>query len=207
LYLFNAWTIDLNRKVREVRDRFTKGANNDKILTLDISPLTVAWCATYEGGDKDTSSYSNDGNNGSQENEGKQQEDARFVIDTIDTIDTIDNGKDRIANNDTHAATDTSHITEQPQTSIMSKMSIMSTSEAPHSNLISIGRIQSYNELAIDRCSSECKRLDFNPKRKVNNNVKKYRPVSKVRLKIENEPLYLLLKTEGVLEMDLSIER
>jgi hypothetical protein len=54
----------------------------------------------------------------------------------------------------------------------------------------------------LDRCSSECKRLDFRPRQKINdslNRVKKYRPVSKERLKIENEPLYLRLKTEGIL--------
>jgi hypothetical protein len=57
----------------------------------------------------------------------------------------------------------------------------------------------------LDRCSSECKRLDFRPRQKINDSldsVKKYRPVSKERLKIENEPLYLRLKTEGVLVGD-----
>lgn len=53
----------------------------------------------------------------------------------------------------------------------------------------------------LDRCSSECRRLDFNARQKVNDSldsVKKYRPVSKDRLKIENEPLYLRLKKEGI---------
>jgi hypothetical protein len=61
----------------------------------------------------------------------------------------------------------------------------------------------------LDRCSSECKRLDFNSKGKINDSldsVKKYRPVSKERLKIENEPLYLRLKTEGVLLGDGSLD-
>jgi hypothetical protein len=61
----------------------------------------------------------------------------------------------------------------------------------------------------LDRCSSECKRLDFRPRQKINdslNSVKKYRPVSKERLKIENEPLYLRLKTEGVLLGDDSLD-
>jgi hypothetical protein len=52
----------------------------------------------------------------------------------------------------------------------------------------------------LDR-SSECSRLDFNARQKVNdslNGVKKYRPFSKDRLKIENEPLYLRLKKEGI---------
>jgi len=49
----------------------------------------------------------------------------------------------------------------------------------------------------LDRCSSEYKRLDFRPRQKINDSldsVKKNRPVSKERLKIENQPLYLLLK-------------
>jgi methylase of polypeptide subunit release factors len=36
--------------------------------------------------------------------------------------------------------------------------------------------------------------------------VKKYRPVSKERLKIENKPLYLRLKTEGILLGDGSLD-
>jgi len=53
----------------------------------------------------------------------------------------------------------------------------------------------------LDRCSSECRRLDFRPQQKINDSldsVKNYRPVLKERLKIENQPLYLRLKTEGV---------
>ncbi|MFY9797946.1 MAG: hypothetical protein WB988_23500 [Candidatus Nitrosopolaris sp.] len=48
--------------MREVRDRFTKGANNDKILILSISPLVLAWRAIYAGG---AITYSNDGGSGS----------------------------------------------------------------------------------------------------------------------------------------------
>lgn len=54
----------------------------------------------------------------------------------------------------------------------------------------------------LDRCSSEGRRLDFRPRQKINDSldrVKKYRPVSKDRLKVENEPLYLRLKTECIL--------
>ena len=46
------WSVGANRRVRQVRDRFTKGAN-DKILILSISPLVLAWRATYAGGGKD----------------------------------------------------------------------------------------------------------------------------------------------------------
>jgi len=101
------WSVGTNRKVREVRDRLIKGANNDKILIISISPLVLAWRATYVGGDKDVSTNSNDGdsgNAGSQEIEGKQQQDVVSAGDTIDTIDTIDNDKSGTAVND--AATD-----------------------------------------------------------------------------------------------------
>jgi hypothetical protein len=61
----------------------------------------------------------------------------------------------------------------------------------------------------LDRCNSECKRLDFRPRQKINDSldsVRRYRPVSKERLKIENEPLYLRLKTEGILLGDGSLD-
>jgi hypothetical protein len=61
----------------------------------------------------------------------------------------------------------------------------------------------------LDGCNSECKRLDFRPRQKINDSldsVKKYRPVSKERLKIENQPLYLLLKNEGILLGDGSLD-
>jgi hypothetical protein len=88
---------------------------------------------TYTGDDKDASTYTNDGNSdsgSSQESEGKQQQDTRFVIDTIDTND---DDKDRITYNDTSRAADSGHINDDPDTSIMSKMSIMSTADASHS--------------------------------------------------------------------------
>jgi hypothetical protein len=61
----------------------------------------------------------------------------------------------------------------------------------------------------LDRCSSEYKRLDFRPRQKINDSldsVEKNRPVSKERLKIENQPLYLLLKKEGILLGDGSLD-
>jgi hypothetical protein len=54
----------------------------------------------------------------------------------------------------------------------------------------------------LDKCRSECRRLDFNPRQKINDSldsVKNYLPVSKVRLKTENERLYSRLKTEDIL--------
>ncbi|MFZ0513020.1 MAG: hypothetical protein WAM14_15535 [Candidatus Nitrosopolaris sp.] len=70
-------------------------------------------------------------------------------------------------------------------------------------NVRTLSRTDVFNLIMnwLDRCSSECRRLDFNPRQKVNDSldsVKKYRPVSKDRLKIENEPLYLRLKEEGI---------
>jgi hypothetical protein len=78
-------------------------------------------------------------------------------------------------------------------------------------NVRKLPRSDVYNLIMnwLDRCSSECRRLDFNPRQKVNDSldsVKKYRPVSKDKLKIENEPLYLRLKKEGILLGGLSIE-
>jgi replicative DNA helicase Mcm len=129
------WSVGSNRRVRQVRDRFTKGANNDKIRILSISPLVLAWRESYTGGDKDALNYTNDGDSGcssNQESEGEQQQQqAEFVIDTIDTIDS---DKDGIASNeaatDRITATDFSPISEERQTSIMSNMSIkVNTSE------------------------------------------------------------------------------
>ena len=49
------WDIRSNRKVRQIRDKFTKpkGPRDDRILILSIKPLTLAWRETYQGGDKD----------------------------------------------------------------------------------------------------------------------------------------------------------
>jgi DNA replicative helicase MCM subunit Mcm2 (Cdc46/Mcm family) len=47
------WHVKTNIKVRQIRNKFTKGPKNDKILILNISPLVLAWRETYEGSDKD----------------------------------------------------------------------------------------------------------------------------------------------------------
>jgi hypothetical protein len=71
-------------------------------------------------------------------------------------------------------------------------------------NVMKLPRSDVFNLIMnwLDRCSSECRRLDFRPRQKINESldrVKKYHPVSKDRLKIENGPLYLRLKKEGIL--------
>lgn len=71
-------------------------------------------------------------------------------------------------------------------------------------NVRRLSRSEAFNLVMnwLDRCGSDCKRLDFNPRQKIKeslDNVKKYRPVSKEKLKIRNEPLYLRLKTDGVI--------
>lgn len=71
-------------------------------------------------------------------------------------------------------------------------------------NVKKLSRSQVFNLVInwLNRCNSECKRLDFNPTHKVNdalNSVRKYCPVSKDRLKIENEPFYILLKKEVII--------
>jgi hypothetical protein len=59
----------------------------------------------------------------------------------------------------------------------------------------------------LDKCSSECRRLHFNPRQKINESlesVKNYRPVSIDKLETENELLYLRLKSEGILSENVS---
>ncbi|MGA8084720.1 MAG: hypothetical protein WB988_22940 [Candidatus Nitrosopolaris sp.] len=110
------WSVGTNRRVGEVLDRFTKGANNDKILILSISPLVLAWRATYAAGDRDTAMYSDDDG---QESQREQQQDAGFVSDTIDKIDKIDIDKDGISGSDAAtdpiSATDFNPISEERQ--------------------------------------------------------------------------------------------
>jgi hypothetical protein len=71
-------------------------------------------------------------------------------------------------------------------------------------NVRRLSRSEAFNLVMnwLDRCSVEGKRLDFNPRQKIKgslDSVKKYRPVSKDKLKIRNEPLYLRLITGGIL--------
>src|SRR5215467_189676 len=78
-------------------------------------------------------------------------------------------------------------------------------------NVRTLSRSELFNLVMnwLDRCSSEYKRLDFRPRQKINDSldsVKKNRPVSKERLKIENQPLDLLLKKEGILLGDGSLD-
>jgi hypothetical protein len=59
----------------------------------------------------------------------------------------------------------------------------------------------------LDKCGSECRRLDFNPRQKINESldrVRKYFPVSIDKLKVENELLYLLLKRECIMSENVS---
>ncbi|MFY9795989.1 MAG: hypothetical protein WBF33_33765 [Candidatus Nitrosopolaris sp.] len=54
----------------------------------------------------------------------------------------------------------------------------------------------------LDRCSSECRHLDFNARQRINeafNRVGNYRPVSRGKLKEENNALHLRLEREGVI--------
>jgi DNA replicative helicase MCM subunit Mcm2 (Cdc46/Mcm family) len=47
------WNVETNRKVRDIRDKFIKGPKDDRILRLNISPLTLAWKETYIGNETD----------------------------------------------------------------------------------------------------------------------------------------------------------
>jgi len=87
--------------VRQVRDRFTKVANNDKILIISISPLVLAWHTIYDGDDKDAITHCNDGEGGGGISNGEFE---------IDTLDTLDNDKNGIIGNE--AATDTITATD-----------------------------------------------------------------------------------------------
>jgi hypothetical protein len=88
--------------VRQVRDRFTKGANNDKILIISISLLVLAWHTIYDGDEKDAITRCNDGEGGGGISKGEFE---------IDMIDTIDNDKNGIIGNE--AATDTITATDK----------------------------------------------------------------------------------------------
>jgi len=76
-------------------------------------------------------------------------------------------------------------------------------------NVRKLSRSDVFNQVMhwLDKCSSECRRLDFNPRQKINDSldsVKKYRPVSIDKLKTENEFLYLRLKRDGILSEKVS---
>jgi hypothetical protein len=77
------WSVGTNRRVRQVRDRFTKGANNDKILILSISPLVLAWRATYAGDDKDALNYSNGGDSGCGSSRESEREQPQAEFDSV----------------------------------------------------------------------------------------------------------------------------
>ena len=97
--------------MRQVRDRFTKVANNDKILIISISPLVLAWHTIYDGDDKDAITHCNDGEGGGATSNGEFE---------IDPLDTLDNDKNGIIGNeaatDTITATDSNPISEECQT-------------------------------------------------------------------------------------------
>jgi hypothetical protein len=76
-------------------------------------------------------------------------------------------------------------------------------------NVKKLSRSDAFNLIMhwLDKCSSECRRLDFNPRQKINESldrVKNYRPVSIDKLKTENELLYLQLKRDGILSDNVS---
>ena len=66
------------------------------------------------------------------------------------------------------------------------------------SRLESFGTIRSW----LDKCDSVC-RLDFNPKQKIDaalDRADNYRPVSRDKLKEENNLLYGRLESEGIIQ-------
>ncbi|MGC2575575.1 MAG: hypothetical protein WA364_29060 [Candidatus Nitrosopolaris sp.] len=97
--------------MRQVRDRFIKVANNDKILIISISPLVLAWHTIYDGDDKDAITHCNDSEGGGGTSNGEFE---------IDTLDTLDNDKNGIIGNeaatDTITAADSNPISEECQT-------------------------------------------------------------------------------------------
>jgi DNA replicative helicase MCM subunit Mcm2 (Cdc46/Mcm family) len=54
------WNVRTNIKVRYIRDKFTKGQRDERILILNISPLTLGWRETYTGGDKEVTVIDNE---------------------------------------------------------------------------------------------------------------------------------------------------
>ena len=54
----------------------------------------------------------------------------------------------------------------------------------------------------LDRCAMQCKRLDFNPRTKINDaikSVKSYPPKTPDKLRVDNPPLYTRLEKEGII--------
>lgn len=46
------WNVRTNFKIRQIREKFTKGLRDERILILSLHPLTLAWRETYTGDDK-----------------------------------------------------------------------------------------------------------------------------------------------------------
>jgi hypothetical protein len=69
--------------------------------------------------------------------------------------------------------------------------------------MLEVSRFETFNTIKswLDKCNSVY-RLDFNPTQKINtalDRVGNYRPVSCVKLKEENNLLYVRLKEKGVI--------
>jgi MoxR-like ATPase len=91
------WSVATNRRVRAIRDRYSKGANDDEIIIFSDTPLVIAWRATYAGNDKDKAVNSNNrGNSDSNSRRlASEEEQQRAVESKIDKIDKIDVDKAR----------------------------------------------------------------------------------------------------------------
>jgi hypothetical protein len=129
------WSVETNKKVRYIRDRFTKGPNpfRDQILTLSISPLVLAWRNTYEGDDNDAVTDSNDGSS-SQESEcskGRQHD----IVSVNDLTDLTDQRDGRTAINDAGTdkivGTNSNPVNKEPGGSVGSIRSVRSVESEP----------------------------------------------------------------------------
>jgi hypothetical protein len=80
-----------NRKLREIRDRFLKLEDN-RILIISYSPLTLAWKDSYKGGvvDNSPSQISEDKNNDGYGHSKIGQQDSTRKVFESDTSDTSD---------------------------------------------------------------------------------------------------------------------
>jgi DNA replicative helicase MCM subunit Mcm2 (Cdc46/Mcm family) len=109
------WNVRTNRKVRQIRDKFTKGPRDDRILILGISPLTIAWHDTYTGGDKEVSinvdaidDYDESDMSGASDISGKRNEEISDNSSNTN-IDTNTDTKPEISNED--LIPDVTHVT------------------------------------------------------------------------------------------------
>lgn len=85
VYIGEDYRVSHNRHLREIRDRFVKFEDN-RILIISLSPLTLAWMDSYKGGETSISIRNQEDKN----NDNKKEEDSTVKESENDTSDTSD---------------------------------------------------------------------------------------------------------------------